>query len=306
MISLLLITAASAADLTVLGACPGPMSLEITGLTPFGTFNVISSNGFGHYNVPAGLCAGIDSNLSPNGYKYRASGVADAYGNGFMAFSPGGKACGAKLAIMDEGSCTMSATRFLTEGHANHLATDFSPTDFHGQWCDGDAPINYMYVGETDFDTCDSLANATGTQHYVGDFTSHLLGWIGDQDAANAAASSGSWPTEAIVARTDLRSCQIGQVEHRTEPTVNPPENLFTDVAGRNWHYWNVAGQTHSQALSLADMKGARIINPNSVGLVGLARMTTPTHWCHAGAQFNGGSSCNSDNVCDFTIGFYE
>ncbi|NCG21370.1 MAG: hypothetical protein GWP91_20360 [Rhodobacterales bacterium] len=74
----------------------------------------------------------------------------------------------------------------------------------------------------------------------------------------------------------------------------------------RTWHYWDLIDQTHSQAISFADNRGARIINPNSVGQTGQRRMTAPTHWCHAGAEFNGTSSCNTDNICSFMVGYWE
>lgn len=307
MIILTSLAAALAADLTVTGSCPGTMTLTATGLTPFGTWHVITSNGIGDKVLSAGACPGLNTGLSPNGLKKRSSGVADAYGVAVLTPTLGMSACGAKIMVMDEATCTASPARWMAEATTNHLSAAFDATAFNGQWCDTDAPVNYQYFGEMDFDSCDALANATGTQWYVGQWTDFTDGWIGDQDATFAAASNAfDWPNETLVARTTPRSCVLGQIEHRTEPTVSPGETLFTDAAGRVWHYWSIAGQTHSQAMAFADMKGARIINPNSVGLGGLARMTAPTHWCHAGAQFNGASSCNSDNICDFIVGYYE
>ena len=113
-----------------------------------------------------------------------------------------------------------------------------------------------------------------------------------------------NWGDENVVPRTDLYSCVLGEFEHRTEATVFPAEQLFVDWMGRTWHYWDLPNQTASQAISFADDLGGRIINPNSVGLNGVARMSA--HWCHASAEFNGLTDCNSDNICNFMVGYYE
>ncbi len=187
-----------------------------------------------------------------------------------------------------------------------HWTEPFKWTNTSGQYCGSGGNVYWAYFGETTFDECQSMANLTGTQWYVGESTSYTRGWIGDHDATNATVTSGSWTTESIVARDSIYSCVLGVFDHRTEPTVSPAEQLFTDDAGREWHYWEIVNQTHSQAISFADDIGARIINPNSVGRVGEAWMTAPTHWCHAGAQFNGSSYCNGDNICSFIVGYWE
>ena len=188
-----------------------------------------------------------------------------------------------------------------------HMSLPLDPTDSTGQWCDSDPPVHWRYFGETTFDECQHHANSTGSQWYVGLYTDYTSGWIGDHDATSAIITSNSnWTTIIIVPRNHLYSCVLGYVEHRTEPTVDPPEEIYVDEKGRVWHYWDLVGQTHSQAMAFADARGARIINPNSVGLTGLSRHTAPTHWCHAGSQFNGTGSCNSDSICSFMVGYFE
>ncbi len=195
----------------------------------------------------------------------------------------------------------------VNDGQGTHMTEPFYPTNSDGQFCNGGAQVHWAYQGEITFDECQDLANRTGTQWYVGQSTNYTAGWIGDQDVANAAATDPfNWGDESIVSRFSSYSCVLGQFEHRTEATVFPIEEIYFDAAGRTWHYWDLQSQTASQAISFADDVGGRIINPNSVGLNGLTRMSAPTHWCHASAEYNGLMDCNTDMICDFMVGFYE
>jgi hypothetical protein len=188
-----------------------------------------------------------------------------------------------------------------------HMSEVFTWTATYGQYCGSPPNAYYRYYGELTFDECQEKANATGTQWFVGISSPYTAGWIGDQDETNAVSTSpADWTREVITPRTSLKSCTLAVFDHRTAPTVSPAEETYVDALGRVWHYWQLNRQTASQAISFADDLGARIINPNSVGLTGLQRMTAPTHWCHASAQFNGGSNCNTDNICDFIVGYYE
>ncbi len=213
--------------------------------------------------------------------------------------SPGAKdVCGDGLDVDCDGSDNC---------HPGHMSEPFVWTGTQGQWCYGDALLYYAYFGEITFDECQDIANATGTQWFAGFYSPYAQGWIGGQDATNAnATSAGDWTNEVLTPRSSLRSCALAVFDHRTAPTVSPVTEYYTDADGRDWVYWRVDRQTHSQAIAFADDRGARILNPNEVGLTGLAKMTAPTHWCHAGAQFNGGSNCNSDNICDFIVGYWE
>jgi hypothetical protein len=188
-----------------------------------------------------------------------------------------------------------------------HLSEPFVGTSSIGQYCNSGALVYWTYFGELTFDECQQLANATGSQWFVGQSTSYTAGWIGDQDAADAVATNpADWVNELIVPRTSLYSCTLGMFDHRSEPTVSPVEQRYTDPEGRQWVYWELVGQTHSQAIAFADDRYARIISPNSVGRAGETWMTAPTHWCHAGAEFNGSGSCGGDSYCNFLVGYWE
>jgi len=195
----------------------------------------------------------------------------------------------------------------VNDGSGTHMTEAFFPTNSDGQFCGNDAEVHWAYMGEMTFDDCQDLANRTGTQWYVGQWTNYPTGWIGDQDLTQAAITDAlNWGDEVIASRFDLYSCTLGEFDERTAPTVFPVEQLYLDNKGRTWHYWDLNAQTASQAIAFAAPLGARIINPTSVGLNGVTRMTAPTHWCHASAEFNGPADCNSDNICNFMVGYYE
>ncbi len=188
-----------------------------------------------------------------------------------------------------------------------HYLDEHTAEGSQGQWCYGDALVNYRNYGEMTFDDCQCIANRTGTQWFGGEWSPFPTVWIGDHDAANATvAGAGYWSDERVVPRTDTYACVLGQFEHRTEPSESPVEEIYVDAGGRRWHYWRFEAQTHSQVISFADDHGARVINPNSVGHTGVSAFTQPTHWCHAGAEFNGPGDCNSDNICNFFVGYFD
>ncbi|MFT4626408.1 MAG: hypothetical protein ACI8PZ_005085, partial [Myxococcota bacterium] len=188
-----------------------------------------------------------------------------------------------------------------------HYLDIHSPSGSQGQWCYGDATLNYHDYGEMTFDDCQCIANRTGTQWFGGAYSPFATVWIGDHDEASATiGGTAYWADEMVVPRESLHTCALAQFEHRTEPSEAPREEVYVDAGGRTWHFWNFSSQTHSQVISFADDIGARVINPNSVGLFGDAAFTQPTHWCHAGAEFNGGRDCNSDNLCNFVVGYFD
>jgi hypothetical protein len=306
--ALLLSSPASAVDLGLGGACPGPVDINISALTPGGQYALFRSFGPGVAPITAGPCAGTVTGLSTGGLKLQRVGL-DGGGDGMetLAATVPPSACGAYLQVLDVETCSLSAVRDFSGSDCPHLSEVHVADAAQGQWCDADAPANYTSYGDMTFDECQCLANKTGTQWFVGVWTDWPNGWIGDHDASTATTTHASdWPSEVLSPRDGLFACTLAQIEHRTEPTVSPDENLFSDDAGRKWHYWEINSQTVSQAMAFADDRGARIINPNSIGRVGEDFGTAPTHWCHANARFNGAGNCNSDSSCDYIVGYYE
>jgi hypothetical protein len=192
-------------------------------------------------------------------------------------------------------------------GPCAHRIEAFFPTGSQGQWCDGDAPVNYRSFGRMTYAECECKANLTGTQWFVGIWTDWTEGWIGQVSTAAVRTSASDWTNEVLAAPGTLYECTLGQVEHRREPTVSPPELIYTDTERRRWHYWELRGQTVSQAMAFADDRGARILSPDQIGRPGESGWgTPPTHWCHANAKFNDSGNCNSDVMCNYIVGYFE
>ncbi len=192
-------------------------------------------------------------------------------------------------------------------GACDHMLVEHISEGEVGQWCGGDALLYYTNYGTMTFDECQCIANQTGTQWYGGESTDFPSVWIGDHDIDLAVGASGAYWTDAEeVPRDSLDyECVLAKFDHRSEPSEFPVEETYVDDLDRVWHFWQYSAQTHSQVIAAADDVGGRIINPNSVGLEGVTAFTQPTHWCHAGAQFNGTETCNSDNICNFVMGYF-
>lgn len=192
-----------------------------------------------------------------------------------------------------------------------HLSEAFNPDGVGQIWCNAGGDIRYHDYGNMTFNDCDALANRTGTQYYAGTAWENEPGegWLGHHDEATAtvAFSGGQWDRTERRAIDQPWPCRLALMPHRTEPDVEPAEELYQDAEGRRWHYWVMRGQTHSQCLSWADTVRGRILNPWVVGLGREPMITSPTHWCHAGPVFNqDGRGVNSDERADCCVGFWE
>jgi hypothetical protein len=194
-----------------------------------------------------------------------------------------------------------------------HMSEDFNPDGVGQIWCNAEGDINFHDYGLMTFPECDALANRTGTQYYAGTQWQGQPGegWLGDHDGATATASSpgGDWSVTQILPADMPYTCRLALMPHRREPDPNQigPETLYDDGNGHRWHYWLLTQQSASQCLAYADTVRGRIINPWSVGLGPRVMMTSPTHWCHAGPQFNQDNvGINSDQPGDCAVGFWE
>jgi len=92
--------------LTVGGTCPGTVDVRGSNLTPGASVAVLTGAGPGNDVIPAGPCAGLQSDLS--GLAFR--GLFSANGNGILSLSPtlGGGVCGAGVQLLDVASCTLT------------------------------------------------------------------------------------------------------------------------------------------------------------------------------------------------------
>ncbi len=314
-ISLLLASplALAAPTLSVTGTCPGEMDISVD--VGDGEYFALVWGWEGESDSTVGLwpcgspltgletVGGVKYFPAPGGSRTLSPVVPDAV-------------CGMHAQVFDLMTCEASPVVPLDGsgggggggGECDHMTIDHEAEGETGQWCDGDALLYYKNYGSMTFDECQCIANQTGTQWYGGEWTDFPAVWVGDQDADLAVAVEGAayWTDVGEVARDSSFECVLAKFDHRSEPDEFPAEETHVDAQGRTWHFWQYSAQTHSQVIAAADDVGGRIINPNSVGLDGVTAFTQPTHWCHAGAQFNGTGTCNSDESCNFVMGYFE
>ncbi|MFT4621729.1 MAG: hypothetical protein ACI8PZ_000381 [Myxococcota bacterium] len=109
--------ALAAPTLTLSGACPGVIDIDIAGLTPGGEMTLLFSGGEGADVLPAGACSGLATGLSPIRFGLRAP---DVDGDGTMSFGPSVPegACGTHVQILDPATCELSPVRTLGEADA--------------------------------------------------------------------------------------------------------------------------------------------------------------------------------------------
>lgn len=116
---LLLLTLAStpgwaAPTLSAAGACPGPVSLTVTGGTPSASLAWVLSTGPGASTIPSGVCAGAALGLEPAGLTLRAIRASDAAGGQVINPSLASGMCGAWVQVVDLTTCTTSAAVPIT------------------------------------------------------------------------------------------------------------------------------------------------------------------------------------------------
>lgn len=94
--------------LTWSGTCPGPATLAITGMTPNGALQVVSSSQAGTFAVRNGPCAGYASGLGTAGIRLRANLIADAHGEASLDVLLPAAACGTYQQALDLDTCTFT------------------------------------------------------------------------------------------------------------------------------------------------------------------------------------------------------
>ncbi len=142
--SLLLLStgAAQAQSLTVAGACPGPMDISASGLTPGGSVAVLTGRGAGSDVLPGGPCADAVTDLG--GVGYATSIRADGAGNILARPAIGAGKCGASVQFLDLSTCSLTNRATFGGGEAEPFENEL--------WVDGyayasidDAPVDAGY-----------------------------------------------------------------------------------------------------------------------------------------------------------------
>ncbi|MFT4621375.1 MAG: hypothetical protein ACI8PZ_000027 [Myxococcota bacterium] len=105
--SLMLAAPAFAADIATDGSCPGPVMLDITGLTPGGNVRILmTSLGEGADVIGRGACTGTVTGLS--GFRPGPAFVADGAGELHFTFDAPDGACDKHIQFIDAGSCALT------------------------------------------------------------------------------------------------------------------------------------------------------------------------------------------------------
>ncbi len=96
---------------SVSGTCPGPVSIDVNGVTPSGRWALFTGNGPGADVIPSGPCAGTVSGLS--GLVSRVKVYADVAGHSALSPSLPAHGCGLDVQVVDLTTCTQSAVGSL-------------------------------------------------------------------------------------------------------------------------------------------------------------------------------------------------
>jgi hypothetical protein len=99
--------------LTVSGACPGPMFVEMGGMSPGGPVALVTASGEGEVAIPAGPCAGTGLGLTADGLGLRGIFWADPIGGLSLTTGIGAAACGKAIQAVDVATCTVSHAAVL-------------------------------------------------------------------------------------------------------------------------------------------------------------------------------------------------
>ncbi|MFT5458741.1 MAG: hypothetical protein ACI9K2_005249 [Myxococcota bacterium] len=135
MLLLALLAPAWAVDLDVSGACPGPMALTFTDLTPGARYALLSASGPGVGTaVPGGPCRGSPLGLAGGDLTLRVSGADD--GDGFVFLEPSLplEACGLSVQAIDLVTCETSEVRPFVGVGGSELYMAASSGGVSGLW----------------------------------------------------------------------------------------------------------------------------------------------------------------------------
>lgn len=113
---------------TVDGLCPGPVDLEIMGVTPGSTVAILKGDGPGSDLIPGGPCAGIRSGL--DGLAYVTS-LRDSDGDGMIRLRPSlpAPACSQSIQVIDVEGCVVSTVTPLGRPSCGALAPSYPAVD---------------------------------------------------------------------------------------------------------------------------------------------------------------------------------
>ena len=92
--------------LVISGSCPGTANVDVSGLTPYGNFAVLTASAPGTAPVTAGSCSGAMTDL--DAFTFRGLFSADAVGAASLTPNLNSGACGLYVQMLDVSSCALT------------------------------------------------------------------------------------------------------------------------------------------------------------------------------------------------------
>lgn len=98
---------AAAQTVTTTGSCPGVIDIDIRNFSPNGQFALLTGQGGGNDQIPAGPCAGTRTGL--NNLTLRVLGNLNNGGNASLSPNVPNAACSQQVQVLDVNTCQLSA-----------------------------------------------------------------------------------------------------------------------------------------------------------------------------------------------------
>ncbi|MFT4621409.1 MAG: hypothetical protein ACI8PZ_000061 [Myxococcota bacterium] len=135
----------AAPTITTSGSCPGPITIDVTGVAPYQSMAFLYGLGAGSDTIARGACTGTASGLSGIRFGFAA---ADDDGDGAFSFTPvvPDGACGRYMQAMDMSDCSVSTAVSFGGGGSGNTCQDIiiddpsSPSGVYTIDPDGDGP----------------------------------------------------------------------------------------------------------------------------------------------------------------------
>ncbi len=105
--------------LNITGSCPGPISVDVTGLTPNGTAIVVRADDVGSATVPVGPCLGTQMDVDASSASLLATLTADANGAISLAPTASSAFCGLTVQVLDVSTCSPTASDTICDADAD-------------------------------------------------------------------------------------------------------------------------------------------------------------------------------------------
>ena len=151
MWGVLLALAAHAVDVTTIGSCPGPVTIDASGLTPAGRFVLLRAAAAGSARIPGGPCADTVSGLAAP-LAWNGPFPVDGLGRGGLLPDVPPAAAGTQIQVLDVVTCELSPVVSLCDDaliYEEEFTTGVTPSWQCDSWLDFKAEIDAGYSSVT-------------------------------------------------------------------------------------------------------------------------------------------------------------